>query len=181
MKKTVTALAALLLAGTVTSPAIAESHMDPAVEAAIKARKAQMQLYAFNIGLLGGMAKDAIPYDADAASKAAANLAALSKLDQSRLWPQGSDNSALGEATAANAVNAPLALTVALPIRAKGRHGLGSIQHVLPFQQASNPRLSDRQCAENQRAMRNRLVAWDLCNTLQRPAGSGGHLLRGSV
>ncbi|MDQ2088773.1 c-type cytochrome [Marimonas arenosa] len=101
MKKTVTALAALFLAGTVTSPAIAESHMDPAVEAAIKARKAQMQLYAFNIGLLGGMAKDAIPYDADAASKAAANLAALSKLDQSRLWPQGSDNSALGEATAA--------------------------------------------------------------------------------
>ena len=62
------------------------------VEAAIKARKAQMQLYAFNLGLLGDMAKGAVAYDASAAAAAANNLAVLAALDQSRLWPQGSDN-----------------------------------------------------------------------------------------
>ena len=41
------------------------------VEAAIKARKAQMQLYAFNLGLLGDMAKGAVAYDASAAAAAA--------------------------------------------------------------------------------------------------------------
>lgn len=101
MKKTFAALAGLALAGAVAGAAIGESHMDPAVAAAVKARQSQMRLYAFNIGLLGGMAKGAIAYEADAASKAASNLAALSKLDQSRLWPEGSDNFELGDATAA--------------------------------------------------------------------------------
>ena len=62
------------------------------VEDAIKARKAQMQLYAFNLGLLGDMAKGAVAYDASAAAAASNNLAMLASLDQSRLWPQGSDN-----------------------------------------------------------------------------------------
>lgn len=101
MKKTVTALAGLIVAGAVATTALSGSHIDPAVAGAIKARQSQMQLYAFNIGLLGGMAKGAVPYDAAAASKAASNLAALSKLDQSRMWPPGSDNFDLGDATAA--------------------------------------------------------------------------------
>ena len=96
MKKTFTALSAALLAGAFATTAVGESHANPAVMGAVKARKAQMQLYAFNIGLLGGMAKGEIDYDADAAGKAAANLAALTRLDQSRMWPPGSDNEALG-------------------------------------------------------------------------------------
>ncbi|WP_137700535.1 c-type cytochrome [Marimonas lutisalis] len=101
MKKTLTALTGLALAGAVATTALSGSHGNEAAMAAVKARKAQMQLYAFNIGLLGGMAKGEIEYNADAASAAASNLAALSKLDQSRLWPAGSDNMELGTETAA--------------------------------------------------------------------------------
>lgn len=59
------------------------------VNPAIAARIAHMDLYAFNLGLVGGMARGNIPYDAAAASAAAANIAALTKLDQSRYWPAG--------------------------------------------------------------------------------------------
>ena len=38
--------------------------------AAVKARQSAMTLYSFNLGLLGGMAKGDIEYDADAASAA---------------------------------------------------------------------------------------------------------------
>ncbi len=96
MKKTFAALSGLILASVVAGTAIGESHVDPNIMRAVKARQSQMTLYAFNIGLLGGMAKGEIEYDAAAASKAASNLAALSNLDQSRLWPMGSDNVALG-------------------------------------------------------------------------------------
>lgn len=97
MKKAVFALAGIVMAGAVATTAISQGSTNPAV----KARQAQMQLYAFNIGLLGGMAKGDIAYDAAAASAAAANLAALAKLDQSRMWPQGTDTMELGTETAA--------------------------------------------------------------------------------
>ncbi|SDI02389.1 c-type cytochrome [Lutimaribacter saemankumensis] len=80
-------LVALAMAGT----AIGGSHEDKAAGAAQSAREAQMGLYAFNLGLLGDMAKGTVPYDAAAAQAAASNLAALTALDQSRLWPEGSD------------------------------------------------------------------------------------------
>lgn len=99
MKYGIALVAGLMTAGILGTSAISESHADKAVLAAVKARQAQMTLYAFNIGLLGGMAKGDIEYDAAAASAAAGNLAALSMLDQSRLWPQGSDNAALGDET----------------------------------------------------------------------------------
>lgn len=57
------------------------------------------QTYSFNTGLLGDMAKEKIPYDADIASEAAANLNAAANLGQSQLWPQGSDNATDGNAT----------------------------------------------------------------------------------
>ncbi|WP_068113323.1 c-type cytochrome [Tropicimonas marinistellae] len=78
--------AATLLAGTV----LAQDKPNPAVST----RQNIMQLYAFNLGQLGAMAKEQVAYDADAASKAAGNLALLVQLDQSALWPQGTDNSA---------------------------------------------------------------------------------------
>lgn len=68
---------------------------DEAAEKAIKARKAQMQLYAWNLGALGAMAKGKVEYNAEAASKAAANLAALASLDSGPMWPQGSDSTAM--------------------------------------------------------------------------------------
>ncbi|WP_323782040.1 cytochrome c [Thalassovita sp.] len=64
---------------------------DSAINSVIEARQGQMRLYAHNLGLLGGMAKGAIPYNADAAKAAASSLVLLTQLDASRLWPQGSD------------------------------------------------------------------------------------------
>lgn len=88
MMKTFTGLTALVLAGAVATTTLAQD--DAAIKAAVDARQAHMSLYAFNIGLLGGMAKGEIDYDADAASAAAGNLAALARVDQSRYWPEGS-------------------------------------------------------------------------------------------
>lgn len=67
---------------------------DP-MEKAIKARKAQMQLYAWNLGQLGAMAKGAVAYDAAAATSAANNLLAVVSLDSMTMWPQGSDSTAM--------------------------------------------------------------------------------------
>lgn len=98
MRTGIALISGLLVAGVVGTTAISDANHDAkAINAAVKARKSQMTLYAFNIGLLGGMAKGDIDYDADAATAAASNLAALSKLDQSRLWPKGSDNETLGK------------------------------------------------------------------------------------
>ena len=82
-----TVLGLAVLAGAASS----QDASQKALADATKARQAQMQLYAFNLGLLGGMAKGEVPYDAAAATGAAGNLASLARLDQSRLWPEGSD------------------------------------------------------------------------------------------
>ena len=82
-------MAPLVAALAFASPVLAAGHDgDPN----IKARQAHMQLYGYNLGLLGGMAKGEIDYDAEAASAAAANLAALSGMDQHRYWAEGTDN-----------------------------------------------------------------------------------------
>lgn len=74
---------------------LAASHANPAAEAALKARKAHMQLYAHNLGILGAMAKGEADYNADAAGAAAGNLAALTKLNQMTYWVPGSDSDSL--------------------------------------------------------------------------------------
>ncbi len=89
MKRTLT-IAATALGLTLTSAAaFADGHIDKA----IGARQAQMKLYSFNLGPLGGMAKGEIEYDAAVASAAANNLVTLTQIDQSAMWPMGSDNS----------------------------------------------------------------------------------------
>lgn len=60
----------------------------------IKARQGIMSYRALNLGVLGAMAKGEAEYDAAAAQKAADNLVSTTMIDQSMLWPQGSDNSA---------------------------------------------------------------------------------------
>ncbi len=68
---------------------------------AVKARKSHMQLYAHNLGILGAMAKGETEYNADAASAAAGNLAAMTQLNQMSYWPQGTSTDDLGDETRA--------------------------------------------------------------------------------
>ena len=85
-KKLLTTLS--LIAGLTAGAAFADNH----INGAIKARQGQMQLYAHYLGVLGGMAKGSIEYDAAAAQAAADSLLAVSSISGATLWPQGSDN-----------------------------------------------------------------------------------------
>jgi cytochrome c556 len=94
----------LLCAVTVTfviglGSAIANDNFD----SAIKARKAVMTLYAFNLGQLGAMAKGETDYNAEQAKTAADNLKALASINLGAAWPQGSDSTALPGKTRAKA------------------------------------------------------------------------------
>ena len=85
---TVTVGAALISAGAV---AVAQEARHPAVAA----RTSIMQLYQNSLMTLGAMAKGDVDYDAEAASKAAGNLGLLVQLDQSTMWPQGTDTGSI--------------------------------------------------------------------------------------
>lgn len=63
----------------------------------VKARKAHMQLYAYNLGILGGMAKGEVEYNADVASTAANNLAAMTQISQMTYWAPGTSSDDLPE------------------------------------------------------------------------------------
>ena len=91
-------LTILLTALTLSLP-IMPAFADDA--AAIKARQGLMRIYAFNLGVLGNMAKGATEYDAKAASIASANLLASASLDQSAMWPAGTDTVEMAGKTAA--------------------------------------------------------------------------------
>jgi len=81
-------LATAIVAATAVS---AGSHSSD-LPAPVKARHAQMQLYAFNLGALGAMAKGEVAYDAEAASAAAQNLATLTTLNAGPMWVPGTDS-----------------------------------------------------------------------------------------
>ncbi len=67
---------------------------------AVKGRQAHMQLNQHNVGILFGMVKGDIEYDADAAQAAADNLAILaSSIDQRSYWVPGTSNAELGDET----------------------------------------------------------------------------------
>ena len=61
-----------------------------------------MCIYAQNLGILGDMAKGNTEYSTEQASAAAARLLSATSFDQSVMWPQGSDNVAMADKTAAN-------------------------------------------------------------------------------
>ncbi|MFK7753777.1 MAG: cytochrome c [Sedimentitalea sp.] len=107
MKPVMFYAAAVAAVMAVAPIAQAGGHSDTPQQAASKARIAQMKLYSFNLGLLGGMAKGAVDYDAAAAKGAAENLAALASMDQSRMWPQGSDSDTLSTSRALPAIWMP--------------------------------------------------------------------------
>ena len=89
------AFAILSAAAVATTLSVGAASAQDTMHPAVKARVAIMQLYANNLGQLGAMAKGQVEYDADAAMKAAGNLALLVQLDQSTLWPEGTDNFAM--------------------------------------------------------------------------------------
>ncbi|MBT8154378.1 cytochrome c [Epibacterium ulvae] len=91
-----------LSAAIIATPLVAQDQK--ALEAAVKARKSQMTLFAFNLGLLGGMAKGQIDYDADKAQAAASGLLALTALDASRMWLPGTDNETMDNTRALPAI-----------------------------------------------------------------------------
>ncbi len=86
--KTATKLCLLIIGLTLAAPGFAGK--DP-LKNAIKARQGEMQLRAFNVGPLFGMAKGKIDYDADLAKKLAGNLKLMLDLDNGRAWAKGSD------------------------------------------------------------------------------------------
>jgi cytochrome c556 len=78
------------------------------VPAAVEARQGQFKLMALNIGVLGNMARGNVDYDAAQASTAANNLVAISMLDQSFHWPEGTDNMSIDGTRALPAIWADL-------------------------------------------------------------------------
>lgn len=88
-QKLIIGIAAASLAA---SAVLAGGHNASPEEKAIKARQAHMQLYGFNLGILGGMAKGDIEYNADLASAIAGDLAALTQVSQFAYWPEGTSN-----------------------------------------------------------------------------------------
>lgn len=89
MKKIIAIFIAITIA-TPTSLVIAQND-DPML-AAIKARKAYMQVIKWNAGPLFGMAKGKVEYNSEQASILATNLQALADMQNSSMWPEGSDN-----------------------------------------------------------------------------------------
>lgn len=81
-------LAVTVVAATTATMAIPD-------EAAIGARQGQFKLFAHNLGVLGGMAQGRMDYDAGMAQTAADNLFHLTRHDQARLWPEGSDSASM--------------------------------------------------------------------------------------
>ena len=96
-----------LIAGTAAIVALAAGlavAQDAPFGMEIKARQGLMAYRAVQMGVLGGMAKGEVPYDATAAKAAADALVATSSIDQSLLWPPGSDNAGNPASTAAASI-----------------------------------------------------------------------------
>lgn len=93
------ALASMGLA--LTLAAVAQSGLADDFDKELKARRSLMQIYSWNIGILGAMAKGEMPYDADVARAAADNLHAAVSMKNPTMWPKGSGRDALGDRTRA--------------------------------------------------------------------------------
>lgn len=90
MPKVTTISSSLLLTALLSGPALADNPTPE--QKAVKARQGFMQLSAFNIGTLAGMAKGQIGYDAEQAQAAADNLKLLSMMNKKAMWIPGTSN-----------------------------------------------------------------------------------------
>ncbi len=105
-----------MIGGAIAATAIATMAMagghggDPNV----KARQSHMQLYAYNLGILGNMAKGEMEYDAAIAQGAADNMVALSGLFQNTYWAPGTDSQSVENSRAKPALweNIPDAIAI---------------------------------------------------------------------
>ena len=94
--KTIILQSAMVIALTAGASSLAFAGDNMPFKKEIKARQSFMQVYAYNLGLLGAMAKEKAPYDAKIASAAANNLLAAANMDNGTMWPKGSDAEAKG-------------------------------------------------------------------------------------
>ena len=96
MRNLIKLIVVAALSTTIAGTAIAQD-----AKQAVGARQAHMKLRAFYLGQLGAMAKGEVDYDAEKAAAAAGSLQTLGQVDQSAMWPQGSDNVSMPEGTRA--------------------------------------------------------------------------------
>ena len=94
MKKSVLVTLTAVVSGVMAFATFAQDEL--AFQGQIEARQSFMKVYRFNLGILGSMARGDVEYDAGAASAAANNLLAASQMNNSAMWPAGSDMSAPG-------------------------------------------------------------------------------------
>lgn len=94
------ALPALAVLGLGTA-LFAEAHADP-----VEARQEHMKAMGAQLGILGKMAQGETPYDAAAASEAAAELSALAVglTEAEGWWPEGTDNTSGADTKALPAI-----------------------------------------------------------------------------
>jgi cytochrome c556 len=94
-----------ILAFSAAASVFADGHAsDKALAAAVKARQSHMQLYSFNLGALGAMAKGEVEYDAATAQGAADNLVTVATLNQQGYWLPGTDSDAMENSRALPAI-----------------------------------------------------------------------------
>ncbi|WP_375227663.1 c-type cytochrome [Roseobacter sp. S98] len=86
-KRVILPLIAALAVTTTVGTAFGGGHSD--TNPAVKARNAQMSLIAYNMGILGAMAKGETEFSTETATAAATSLAKVAKLDRSILWTEG--------------------------------------------------------------------------------------------
>lgn len=77
---------ASLICSLLALPVLAQENPE------IQQRQGQFNLIVHNFAVLGGMAQGRVDYDADLAQTAADNLFHITRHDQSRLWPEGTDS-----------------------------------------------------------------------------------------
>lgn len=90
-------LAALVAGAALTFGGIAQAQN---YDNQIAARQGMFQMNGVSLGILAGMVRGRIDYDADLAQAAADNLVNVSQFNMAPLWPEGSDSDAI-ESTAA--------------------------------------------------------------------------------
>lgn len=99
------AVAAVLALPALTLPSLVAAQSDDEVrEGALEARHGFMKMLGINMGQLAGMAKGEIPYDEAAASRAAANITALSQYDASSLFIDGTSTDEIQDSEALPAI-----------------------------------------------------------------------------
>jgi cytochrome c556 len=98
--KRVTKIISLSCAAAIAATLAYAQATPEELAAAVEARNTHMKAQGAAIGVLAGMAQGEVPYDATAASAAAAQLLAVASEDMSAYWPVGSEAGAVAESRA---------------------------------------------------------------------------------